>query len=200
MIASALPGTELMALDYDATMPPQVWKPGCDVALCTVGRVGENLESLQRTTEGLRALTPGISIVALTEEHESELAGRSLIAGADQVQPLPGLTPTLLGVAIKIAYARKLRHDTATRRKEKLPEVPGYRILRQIGEGGMSRVYLAKRGNEESAVVLKIVDAQLARDQKFVLRFARECKVLASIRHENVVRISDFSKIGRAHV
>ena len=39
MIASALPGTELMALDYDATMPPQVWKPGCDVALCTVGRV-----------------------------------------------------------------------------------------------------------------------------------------------------------------
>ncbi len=67
--------------------------------------------------------------------------------------------------------------------------IAGYRIIRKIGEGGMSSVYLAKRESDGADVVLKIVSA--AGNKDMIDRFMREAQILASIDHPNVVKIFD---------
>lgn len=193
MLGSTMPDAVLLARNYSDTPVALSEEQLSDVILCVLGRTGEHLGALRQFADLNRIPTISAPIIALTDDHESDLAGRALLAGAEKVLPLPGLSPALFVTALKLAHAQKLRVESGTGREEKLPAVRGYRVLRQIGEGGMSKVYLAQRGALESPVVLKIVDAKLAQDETFVLRFARECQLLARIQHENVVKIHDYS-------
>jgi serine/threonine protein kinase len=70
-------------------------------------------------------------------------------------------------------------------------DVPGYRVLRKIGEGGMSRVYLAERESDGLQLVLKMLDPNLARDPQSQARFVREYKIIERIQNEHVVMIFD---------
>ena len=196
MLSSTMPDTVLVARNYTGTPIALSEEQSSDVILCALGRDGEHLGAMRQFAGLDRKSATSAPIIALADDHESDLAGRALLAGAENVLPLPGLSPALLVASLKLAHAQKLRVESGTRREKKLPAVRGYRVLRQIGEGGMSKVYLAQRGDEEPPVVLKIVDPKLARDETFVLRFARECKLLARIQHENVVKIHDYSVDG----
>src|SRR6185295_20229647 len=69
--------------------------------------------------------------------------------------------------------------------------VPGYKVLRKIGEGGMAKVYLAERESDGQQLVLKMLDAKLLRDEQFLQRFLRECRIISNIRNEHVVMIYD---------
>ncbi len=66
-----------------------------------------------------------------------------------------------------------------------------YRIVREIGRGGMGAVYLAKREDEyRENVALKIVKRGM--DTQFVLRrFRHERQILASLHHPNIARLLD---------
>ncbi len=196
MLGSTLPDALLVARNYTDAPAPVSEEHLSDVIMCTLGRAGEHLEALRQFANSKGSRTNCTPIIALAEVHDSDLAGRALLAGAETVLPLPGLSPALFITTLKLAHAQKLRVESGTRHEEKLPAVPGYRVLRKIGEGGMSKVYLAQRGDQESAVVLKLVDAKLAQDKMFVLRFARECQLLARIQHDNVVKIHDYSVDG----
>ena len=65
----------------------------------------------------------------------------------------------------------------------------GYRIESVAGIGGMGIVYRATHLALGTTVALKIVMPELADDPSFRERFKRECRMAASIRHPNVVRI-----------
>src|SRR5437016_5362778 len=67
-----------------------------------------------------------------------------------------------------------------------------YRILRQLGEGGMGAVYLAvsSDGNAGKPVALKIVRSETASDE-VIRRFRREREILESLDHPNIARILD---------
>ncbi|MSQ55120.1 MAG: response regulator, partial [Betaproteobacteria bacterium] len=69
--------------------------------------------------------------------------------------------------------------------------VPGYRILRMIGEGGMAQVYLAEREHDGMQLVLKMLDPELRADAIFRKRFVQEYKLIASLENEHVARIFD---------
>jgi len=68
---------------------------------------------------------------------------------------------------------------------------PGYRVLRKIADGGMSKVYLAEREADGTILVLKMIDPRLHQDPLFRQRFIREYKLLAKISNEHVVAILD---------
>jgi eukaryotic-like serine/threonine-protein kinase len=75
---------------------------------------------------------------------------------------------------------------------ETAPEVPGYRLLRRIGEGGMGEVYLAERtdGHFEQRVALKLLRyAGPASDLH--RRFLRERQILARLEHPGIARLLD---------
>src|SRR3954465_15273219 len=63
-----------------------------------------------------------------------------------------------------------------------------YRVESMIGEGGMGRVYRAV-GPDGDTVALKVVKAELAKDDVFRRRFEREAGTAARVQHSNVVPV-----------
>ena len=66
-----------------------------------------------------------------------------------------------------------------------------YRILREIGQGGMATVYLAVRegGDFEQRVAIKVVRGLLGGDA--LRRFRAERQILASLEHPSIARLLD---------
>lgn len=72
-------------------------------------------------------------------------------------------------------------------------EIPGYKIQREIGRGGMATVYLAIQESLERPVVLKILDQlNTQRTEDMADRFITEGRILASLNHPNIITIYDI--------
>jgi serine/threonine-protein kinase PpkA len=67
----------------------------------------------------------------------------------------------------------------------------GYKIIRKLGEGGMSDVFLAYSGAQKCEVVLKVLRTSLSNDAEMLRRFIQEYAVLANLTHHHVSRIYD---------
>ncbi|HRQ65640.1 MAG TPA: protein kinase [Xanthomonadaceae bacterium] len=78
-------------------------------------------------------------------------------------------------------------------------EIPGYRIVRQLGSGGMSTVYLAIQASVDREVALKVMAPALAADPRYSERFLREARIAARLRHRHVVGIHDVGRTGDHH-
>jgi serine/threonine-protein kinase len=80
-------------------------------------------------------------------------------------------------------------------------EFVGYRIDELIGRGGMGVVYRAYDLRLKRTVALKLMAPELALDQPFRARFAREAQLAMSLEHPNVVPIHDAGDIeGRMYL
>jgi serine/threonine protein kinase len=75
-------------------------------------------------------------------------------------------------------------------------EIPGYKILRQLGRGGMATVYLATQESVQRDVALKVMSPTLLADPDFAERFLREARIAAKLHHHHVVAIHDVSRCG----
>jgi serine/threonine protein kinase len=70
------------------------------------------------------------------------------------------------------------------------PQIPGYRLLQMIGEGGMGEVWLAEQLDPRRRVALKLI--KLGMDTKQVLaRFESERQALAMMDHPAIARVFD---------
>lgn len=69
-----------------------------------------------------------------------------------------------------------------------------YEILKELGSGGMGRVYKAKDRDLDEIVVLKVLRAEVSADPIIQKRFMRELKVTRMITHPNVVKVFDTGK------
>ena len=78
-------------------------------------------------------------------------------------------------------------------------EIPGYRILRQLGRGGMATVYLALQESVQREVALKVMSPSLQADPDFSERFLREARIAAKLHHRHVVGIHDVGRAGEAN-
>jgi non-specific serine/threonine protein kinase/serine/threonine-protein kinase len=67
-----------------------------------------------------------------------------------------------------------------------------FRVIREIGRGGMGAVYLAERadGEFQQQVALKVVRRSFA-DSELLRRFRRERQILASLNHPHIARLLD---------
>jgi serine/threonine protein kinase len=92
--------------------------------------------------------------------------------------------------ALSFAAESLLETDIAEDRAGQL--VGHYRIVREIGRGGMGAVYLAERADGEfkHEVALKVVRRSFA-DSELARRFRQERQILASLNHPNIARLLD---------
>ncbi|MEO7424534.1 MAG: serine/threonine-protein kinase, partial [Fibrobacteria bacterium] len=67
-----------------------------------------------------------------------------------------------------------------------------YRILNQLGQGGMATVYLAEDPLLQRLVAIKVIQAHLSSNSNLMDRFTVEAKTIASLRHVNIVEVFDF--------
>jgi serine/threonine protein kinase len=80
-----------------------------------------------------------------------------------------------------------------------LPEIPGYEILSQLGEGGMSTVYLGIQKKLNRKIAIKILEPSLLKKKKIEERFMKEAQIAANLHHSNIIQIFDTGKIQNYH-
>ncbi|MDA8144831.1 MAG: serine/threonine-protein kinase [Thermaerobacter sp.] len=74
-----------------------------------------------------------------------------------------------------------------------------YRVLEQLGRGGMAVVYKAYHPPLDRYVALKVIAEAHAEDPQFQERFRREAQAAAKLRHPNIVTIYDFGTEADLH-
>ncbi len=69
-----------------------------------------------------------------------------------------------------------------------------YRIIRQVGYGGMSTVFLAEDINLGRDVAVKVFWPRPGETKDFLRRFSREARVLAQLDHPNILPVYDYGE------
>ena len=77
---------------------------------------------------------------------------------------------------------------------EKTLDIPGYKIKKELGAGGMARVYQAFEKKLERPVALKVLLPSYAESPRITRRFIKEAKTAAKLHHSNIVSIFDVGK------
>jgi tRNA A-37 threonylcarbamoyl transferase component Bud32 len=66
-----------------------------------------------------------------------------------------------------------------------------YQLREQLGHGGMASVYRAYHPQLDRFVAVKVLRGELVDDAEFLARFQREAKIVAALRHANIVQVYD---------
>ena len=77
-----------------------------------------------------------------------------------------------------------------------LPAIPGYRIIKELGHGGMGVVYHAQRDSDQRDVALKTIRAKIRVRPGTLERFIREASILSKLLHPHIVAFQDMGQVG----
>lgn len=77
--------------------------------------------------------------------------------------------------------------------------IPGYRIIRELGRGGMATVWLAVQESVDREVALKLLSPHLLVDPTFGERFLREARIAARLHHRHIVAVYDVGVYENIH-
>ena len=69
-----------------------------------------------------------------------------------------------------------------------------YKIVEQLGRGGMATVYKAYHKALDRHIAVKVMHRSFMEDSNFLSRFQREAKVVASLDHPNIIPVYDISE------
>jgi serine/threonine protein kinase len=69
-----------------------------------------------------------------------------------------------------------------------------YRIISQIGKGGMATVYKAYQASMDRYVALKVLPQYHSEDPSFTQRFIQEARTIARLEHRNILPVYDFGE------
>ncbi|MEM7407885.1 MAG: protein kinase [Pseudomonadota bacterium] len=140
--------------------------------------------------------------VLVTAQGNEYVAVRALKLGAEDYIRKQDLTATRLVEVVREASRGRSPAAAAVPSVNKTtlqpgPEetvvrgINGYRMMRKIGAGTQSRIYLAERLSDDLQVALKIVAISAMDDEDVLRRFEREVNALERIASPHVVRLFD---------
>lgn len=69
-----------------------------------------------------------------------------------------------------------------------------YKIISQLGQGGMATVYLAQDPRFNRQVALKVLPSGMNNDEMFRARFEREAQTIAALEHPAIVPVYDYGE------
>jgi serine/threonine protein kinase/WD40 repeat protein len=113
---------------------------------------------------------------------------KSALEGLELVHGLLGL-----GSAARSASGRGLGLDD---RIESGHRIAGYRVVRELGRGGMGTVYEAVHMALDRPVALKVLSTHAAPDSSARRRFLNEARTTAGLHHTHIVPVFDVGQVG----
>ncbi|MBL4846079.1 MAG: protein kinase [Planctomycetes bacterium] len=72
-----------------------------------------------------------------------------------------------------------------------IKKVGKYRLVGELGRGGMALVFEGLHPTLNSSVAIKMLSHELVYDEEFATRFKAESKIMAGLQHENIVQVID---------
>ena len=87
-----------------------------------------------------------------------------------------------------------MTQDQLHRQDQPLPEIPGYRLARVVGFGGMSTIYLGEQLSLGREVAIKVMLPEALGDEVSRRRFENEARTVARLDHPNIVGIHDVGR------
>lgn len=148
--------------------------------------------------------TPAATIEQLAESFLRELRRGEQPSISDYVRKHPRLAPRIREVFPTLAMLERLgpaasEPEYIYGNVHSVSQLGEYRILREIGRGGMGIVYEAVHYTLGRHVALKVLPLHLAGEQTLIERFHREVKVAAQLHHSNIVPVFDVGKQDGVH-
>ncbi len=69
-----------------------------------------------------------------------------------------------------------------------------YKLIEQIGQGGMASVFRAKDLERQAIVAVKVLSPLISADARFVRRFRREAEYVSRLNHPNIIPVLDYGE------
>jgi WD40 repeat protein/tetratricopeptide (TPR) repeat protein len=120
----------------------------------------------------------------------------------EYIDRLPEMADEIREMFPALVEVERVEGDVRDDAIEKRPAVPrlkelgDYRIVRQVGRGGMGVVYEAEQISLGRRVALKVLPGHVVGDRKALERFRREAKAAARLHHTNIVPVFEVGQAG----
>jgi eukaryotic-like serine/threonine-protein kinase len=105
----------------------------------------------------------------------------------------------LAGLMIEANLLTRWQADKLLAGKHKGFKLGKYKLLGQIGKGGMSSVYLAEHELMKRRVAIKVLPQNRVNDSSYLERFRLEARAVAKLDDPNIVRAYDIDNEGNIH-
>src|SRR5258707_3556343 len=136
-------------------------------------------------------------VLFLTGAGNESIAVRAMKSGADDYQRKQELTREKLLTSVHELTADVLEKTASPELAARMEgnslgakiQIPGIKVLRLIGEGGMARVYLASRDGDDEPLVVKILRREVLSNKTALARFMEEYTLVESIHSRHVARV-----------
>ena len=107
----------------------------------------------------------------------------------DCAEQIRELFPTIAAMEQWKSQRESKSGGRATLGPVRLKQLGDFRMLREIGRGGMGIVYEAEQLSLNRRVAVKVLPKQALLDEKHLLRFRREARTAAKLHHTNIVPV-----------
>jgi serine/threonine-protein kinase len=78
-------------------------------------------------------------------------------------------------------------------------QIPGYKILGQLGKGAMATVFKGRQLSLDRLVAIKVLPRKFTNNPQFIERFYAEGRAAAQLNHPNIVQAYDVGQAGDYH-
>lgn len=143
--------------------------------------------------------------IVLSTTADPEVAVRAIKLGADNYLPKRGLNAQKLNeIVAEILDQTHMAENKRERLKHVVkryrsadtkPDIEGYQIIKKIGQGGMSTIYLAETADGKQ-IVMKTLQMAMIENKKTVMRSHQEFKLISRIDNRHIVRLFDHGTVG----
>ena len=151
--------------------------------------------------EAVHRRQPGVPCAMLTGDPSLDSAMEALNRGqvfrylTKPWDPADLEATVAAGLALRAERQAAAARDADATSPRTPDEIGKYRVIAQIGEGGMGRVFKGFHVVLERLVAIKILHASYARDPVIMARFEREARAAVRARHPRIVETLDYGHL-----
>lgn len=146
--------------------------------------------------EPVQSIADFLAVVRKSGLVEEARLAEAVAAWPDQSADLPDELPQAL---IDAELLTHWQADQLRKGKHKGFMLGKYRLLRLLGAGGMSSVYLAENTTLRQRVAIKVLPIKRVEQSSFLARFEREAQAAFRLGHQNIARAFDLDTAGSVH-